>query len=155
EDDEDRLPDVLLELARRHAAVEVHRDREPQPFAEEVAITRHRSGEPALDELLALAARDPRRLVDVLDRQRAVLAERTGGVPRAPGGDRAEDILPSDQLSLFHSAALCTTARSIGWGHDLFRRLRPAERAERASSRAGDLTGRRARDVDLDRRPVD
>ena len=103
EDDEDRLAHVLLELRARHAAVEVDRDGEPQALAEEVAIVRHASSErrkPALDELLALAARDPRRVVDLFDRERTVVAIRTRDVVRPSRDHHVEHVLPCDQRFL-------------------------------------------------------
>ena len=104
EDDEDRLPHVLLEDGGRDAAVEVHRDREPKAFTEEVAIVGHglRLKAP-LDELLALAARDLRGVVDFLDHERSVTAERTREVPGPPRNHRIQRLLPSDQIILVHA----------------------------------------------------
>jgi hypothetical protein len=55
-----------------------------------------------LDELLALAARDPGRVVDFFDRQRPVIAERTRNVPGPSSRDHVQHILPRDHGFLVH-----------------------------------------------------
>src|SRR5690606_1330579 len=101
EDDEDALADVLFESRRRHATVEIHGDGKAQPFAEEIAVVGHRfaiaSGlKAALDELLALATRDSRGVLDLFDGQGTMMAKRARGLARPSGGDHVEHILPSD-----------------------------------------------------------
>src|SRR5215475_10448783 len=63
-------------------------------------------GEPALDELSALAARDPRRLVDLLDRQRAVVAVRTRDFVRPSIDHHVQYVLPHNKGFLVHARVL-------------------------------------------------
>ena len=59
-----------------------------------------------LNELSAPSARDPRREIDLLDRQRLVLAERTRRVAGTARGDLIQHVLPGDQLFLVHRRVL-------------------------------------------------
>src|SRR5262245_12341308 len=59
-------------------------------------------GEAPLDELAALAARDPSRLFDLLDRERAVPAVRAADLVRSTGHDHVEHILPRNEGFLVH-----------------------------------------------------
>src|SRR5262249_60273060 len=63
-------------------------------------------GEPALDELSALAARDPRRLVDLLDRQRTVVAVRTCDLVRPAIDHHVQYVLPHNKGFLVHARVL-------------------------------------------------
>src|ERR1043165_7988122 len=63
-------------------------------------------GEPALDELSALAARDPRRLIDLLDRQRAVVAVRTCDLVRPAIDHHVQYVLPHNKGFLVHARVL-------------------------------------------------
>jgi hypothetical protein len=58
--------------------------------------------EATLNELLALAARDACRLVDIFDRERTMRAKWTSDLTGSPSGDHVENILPSDQGFLVH-----------------------------------------------------
>src|SRR5262245_4682303 len=58
--------------------------------------------EATLDELLALGARDPSRVLDLFDRQRTVVAKWTADLARPTGRDHVEHILPSDESFLVH-----------------------------------------------------
>jgi hypothetical protein len=107
QDDEDRLADVLLELRGRHATVEVDRHRKPEALTKEVAFVHINNAprsrrEPSLDELLALAARDLGRVVDLLDRERAMVAVRARDLAGSPSGDHVEHVLPCDEGFLVH-----------------------------------------------------
>src|SRR5215470_157921 len=63
-------------------------------------------GEPALDELSALAARDPRRLVDLFDRQRAVVAVWTRDLVRPSVDHHVQYVLPHNKGFLVHARVL-------------------------------------------------
>jgi hypothetical protein len=55
-----------------------------------------------LDELLAFRARNTRRVIDLFDRQRTVMAVRARDLSWPSSGDHIEHILPSDQRFLVH-----------------------------------------------------
>src|SRR5262245_50238161 len=81
-------------------------------------------GEPALDELSALAARDPRRLIDLLDRQRAVVAVRTCDLVRPAIDHHVQYVLPHNKGFLVHARVLS------------FRPLRTLNRKEHPRARS-------------------
>jgi hypothetical protein len=58
--------------------------------------------EATLDELLALAARDPRRVIDFFDRQWTVITKRTPDLVWSSRSDHIEHVLPSNERFLVH-----------------------------------------------------
>ena len=107
EDDEDRLADVLLERELDTPPLRLtetgNRSPLPRKSRSFAIVVADRSGLKAtLDELLALAARDSRRVLDLFDRERTMIAKRTADLARPSCGDHVEHILPSDQGFLVH-----------------------------------------------------
>jgi hypothetical protein len=58
--------------------------------------------EPTLDELAALAAGDPRRLIDLLDRQGAMIAMGTSDLVRSAVDHHVQHVLPHNKGFLVH-----------------------------------------------------
>jgi hypothetical protein len=58
--------------------------------------------EATLDEFSALATRDPRRLIDFLDRQWPVVAVRARDLVRSPVDHHVEHVLPRNEGFLVH-----------------------------------------------------
>jgi hypothetical protein len=62
--------------------------------------------EAALDELLALAARNARGEIDLFDRQRSMVAERARQIIRPSRDDHIEHVLPGKLGILVHAKIL-------------------------------------------------
>src|SRR5262245_65369318 len=62
--------------------------------------------ESTLDELPALAARDPGRLFDLFDRQRTMIAMRAGDLVRPPIHHHVQNVLPHNKGFLIHARVL-------------------------------------------------
>jgi hypothetical protein len=70
--------------------------------------------EPTLDELSALAAGDPRRVIDLLDRQWAMLAMRTSDFVRSAIHHHVQHVLPHNIGFLVHRESPFVSTPSEG-----------------------------------------
>jgi len=83
-----------------------------------------------LDKLLAFAARDPRRVLDLFDRERTMIAIRTRRLTGPSSRNHIEHVLPSDERFFVHRES---------FRFDPFEAAPIVENAPRSGQRAGRL----------------